>query len=216
MLVTAGFIVGFDSETVSIADGMIEFIEHAAMPVCMVGLLYALPNTQLTRRLDREGRLHPNHGVASTSGGDQCATGINFDPARPLREILIDYRKILDRIYHPISYASRVDRLMSMLDRSRQRRELPVGDLRVKVRALETVHRVVSAIPDAHEPLWRTFLSCAKRDASSARIAVAMIAAYAHLGPFSRRVIEAIDCRLAALDEGDANSLTATNVSSKA
>src|SRR5258705_3144772 len=43
MLVTAGFIVGFDSETVSTADAMIECIEEAAIPVCMVGLLYALP-----------------------------------------------------------------------------------------------------------------------------------------------------------------------------
>ena len=59
MWVTAGFIVGFDSEKGSVADGMIELIEEAAIPVCMVGLLYALPNTQLTRRLEKEGRLHP-------------------------------------------------------------------------------------------------------------------------------------------------------------
>jgi hypothetical protein len=38
-----------------------------------------------------------------------------------------------------------------------------------------------------------------------------MIAAYAHLGPFSRRVINAIDCRLAALDEQLSNS-TAANI----
>ena len=44
-------------------------------------------------------------------------------------------------------------------------------------------------------------MNCAKRDTSSARIAVQMIAAYAHLGPFSRKVIDAIDARLAALDE---------------
>ncbi|WP_024516933.1 B12-binding domain-containing radical SAM protein [Bradyrhizobium sp. Tv2a-2] len=206
MFVTAGFIVGFDSETVSIADAMIEFIEEAAIPICMVGLLYALPNTQLTRRLDREGRLHVNHDFAATSGGDQCSTGINFDPARPLRDILTDYRKILESVYDPASYANRLDRLMTMLDRSRQRRELPVGDLRNKVRALETVHRVVSDIPEAHGPFWRSFLNCAKRDSSSARIAVAMIAAYAHLGPFSRRVIKAIDDRLAALDEQTSNS----------
>ena len=58
MFVTAGFIVGFDSEKASIADAMIELIEDAAIPVAMVGLLYALPNTQLTRRLAKEGRLH--------------------------------------------------------------------------------------------------------------------------------------------------------------
>jgi len=209
MLVTAGFIVGFDSEKVSIADAMIEFIEEAAIPVCMVGLLYALPNTQLTRRLAREGRLHPDHDAASTTGSDQCTAGINFDPARPLRDILMDYRRILESVYDPAAYASRIDRLMTMLDRSRQRHELPVGDLRGKVGALETTHRVVTAIPEARDPFWRTFLNSARRDSSSTRITVAMIAAYAHLGPFSRRVIEAIDCRLAALDEQISNATTA-------
>ncbi len=165
------------------ADAMIDFIEEAAIPVCMVGLLYALPNTQLTRRLAREGRLHANHDMGPTIGGDQCTDGINFDPARPMRDILMDYRQILENVYHPAAYASRVDRLMTMLDRSRQRQELPVGDIRAKVRALETVHRVVTAVPEAHDPFWRTFLSSAKRDSSSAQIAVAMITAYAHLGP---------------------------------
>ena len=68
LFVTAGFIVGFDSEKGSIADGMIELIEDAAIPVCMIGLLYALPNTQLTRRLEKEGRLHPNCYRTCTAG----------------------------------------------------------------------------------------------------------------------------------------------------
>jgi radical SAM superfamily enzyme YgiQ (UPF0313 family) len=212
MIVTAGFIVGFDSETVSTAEAMIEFIEEAAIPVCMVGLLYALPNTQLTRRLAKEGRLHPDHDRGPTTGGDQCTDGINFDPARPLRDILLDYRQILESVYHPAAYASRIDRLMTMLDRTRQRQELPIGDLRLRVRALETVHHVVTAIPDAHDPFWRTFMTCAKRDSSSARIAVALIAGYAHLGPFSRRVIKAIDGRLAAL-EGQPSHTMVPNIS---
>jgi hypothetical protein len=33
-------------------------------------------------------------------------------------------------------------------------------------RLLETVHRAVTAIPKAHDPFWRTFLNCAKRDSS--------------------------------------------------
>ena len=37
LFVTAGFIVGFDSETKSVADAMVELIEEAAIPICMVG-----------------------------------------------------------------------------------------------------------------------------------------------------------------------------------
>ena len=201
MLVTAGFIVGFDNEKVSMAEAMIDFIEEAAIPVAMVGLLYALPNTQLTRRLEKEGRLHSDHDLASTTGGDQCTSGINFDPVRPLRDILTDYRTVLARIYSPAAYAGRVDKLMTLLNRSRQRHELAEGDIRSRIGAMETVHRVITAIPEARGPLWQTFMNCAKRDTSSARIAVQMIAAYAHLGPFSRKVINDIDARLAALDD---------------
>ncbi|QIO35497.1 B12-binding domain-containing radical SAM protein [Bradyrhizobium sp. 1(2017)] len=213
ILVTAGFIVGFDNEKVSMAESMIDFIEEAAIPVAMVGLLYALPNTQLTRRLEREGRLHPGHDVAPTIGADQCTAGINFDPVRPLRDILTDYKRVLERVYSPAAYAARVDRLMTLLDRSRQRHELAEGDIRAKLGAMETVHRVVSALPEARGPLWQTFMNCAKRDTSSARIAVQMIAAYAHLGPFSRKVIAAIDERLAALDEHVPNPVVAAGAS---
>ncbi len=79
---------------------------------------------------------------------------------------------------------------------------------------METVHRVITAIPEARGPLWQTFMNCAKRDTSSARIAVQMIAAYAHLGPFSRKVIDAIDARLAALDDELAIPAVAIDVTS--
>ena len=82
MFVTAGFIVGFDNEKSGMADAMVELIEEAAIPVCMVGLLYALPNTQLTRRLTKEGRLHPPPEFAS-SRADQCTLGLNYDTLRP-------------------------------------------------------------------------------------------------------------------------------------
>ena len=57
---------------------MADFIEEAAIPVCMVGLLYALPNTQLTRRLAAAGRLHDAHDLATPDTGDHCtATAIS-------------------------------------------------------------------------------------------------------------------------------------------
>jgi radical SAM superfamily enzyme YgiQ (UPF0313 family) len=203
MFVTAGFIVGFDTERLSIADAMTNFIDECAIPVCMIGLLYALPNTQLTRRLAREGRLRAGHDVMPEDrSGDQCTLGINFEPKRPMRDILNDYRQILERIFDPVAYARRVDRFAALIDRSDRRRELPEGDMRAKVSSMEMVHRIVNAVPAAREPFWKTFVSCAKTNPAALRHVVILMAFYAHLGPFSRQVIAEIDHRL-AVEERD-------------
>jgi radical SAM superfamily enzyme YgiQ (UPF0313 family) len=57
MEVMAGFIVGFDNDPEDIFERQINFIRESAIPLAMVGLLTALPQTQLWRRLQREGRL---------------------------------------------------------------------------------------------------------------------------------------------------------------
>ena len=63
MEVMAGFIVGFDNDPEDIFERQINFIRESAIPLAMVGLLTALPDTQLWRRLKREGRL-----IAESSG----------------------------------------------------------------------------------------------------------------------------------------------------
>jgi hypothetical protein len=200
MFVTAGFIVGFDSEEVSMAEAMADFIEEAAIPVCMVGLLYALPNTQLTRRLAAAGRLHPDHDVAAADLSDQCTPNLNFDTLRPLSEILLDYRRILERVYDPSAFAGRLERLSGMLDRADRPRELPEGDIRRKVASIEMVHKIITRLPEAREPFWQTFVACAKSNPAALRYIVTLMAFYLHLGPFARQVIAAIDARLAELD----------------
>ncbi|MGC2159335.1 MAG: B12-binding domain-containing radical SAM protein [Pseudolabrys sp.] len=196
MFVTGGFIIGFDSEKTDVGDSIAEFIELSAIPVAMVGLLYALPNTQLTRRLVKEGRLHANHDIAATTGGDQCTTGLNFDTLRPLRDVLRDYKSVLQTIYEPEAYAARLQRLVSLLNRSRSRRDLAAGDPRGKVGAMQLMHRIVTALPEAREPFWRVFMICARENPDATRIIVGLMAMYLHLGPFSRRVIAAIDRRI--------------------
>jgi radical SAM superfamily enzyme YgiQ (UPF0313 family) len=198
MVVTAGFIVGFDSEKTEVADTITHFIELSAIPVAMVGLLYALPNTQLTRRLAKEGRLHANHDIAATTGGDQCTTGLNFDTLRPLTAVLEDYKRVLETIYQPAAYAARLRRLASLLDRSGSHRSVPTGDLRGRVGALELVHRIVSALPETRELFWQVLTTCARENPNATRIIVGLMALYLHLGPFSYRAIAAINRRIGA------------------
>ncbi len=211
MFVTAGFIVGFDSEEVSMADAMADFIEESTIPVCMVGLLYALPNTQLTRRLAVAGRLHPNHDVASPELSDQCTATLNFDTLRPLPEILRDYRRILERVYEPSAFAGRLERLSDMLDCA-GRPGLPEGDKRLKA-SLGMVHEIISRMPEARQPFWQTFVKCGKSNPAALRYIVMLMAFYLHLGPFARKVIAAIDVRLAELDVVDDGALHPIGIS---
>ena len=196
LYVTAGFIVGFDSERGSVADAIIELIEEAAIPVCMVGLLYALPNTQLTRRLASEGRLHGEFLLDGAVGMDQCTQGLNFDTLRPRSEILSDYKRVLEKVYDPVAYARRLQRLAYLLGSSNPNRQVRANNSRSKLGGLELVHRIVSRLPGAQDIFRRTIIECAATNPHRARIIAMLTAFYVHFGPFSQHVIGQIDKRM--------------------
>jgi radical SAM superfamily enzyme YgiQ (UPF0313 family) len=213
MFVNAGFIVGFDSEKGSVADAMIDCIEATAIPFCMVGLLYALPGTQLTRRLAREGRLFPPdvaaRFAAKDDAGDQCTAGINFATARPRRDILLDYRKVLAHVYRPASYYERVRTVARLLDRPAldrsESRDAPAARvLAVPLRDIVVLWRLVWRIalrqPGALWPFWKVFSECARRNPGAINYVGILAAFYLHLRPFSLFVIAAIDRQIAEID----------------
>ena len=104
--VMAGFIVGFDSDPDDVFDRQVEFIEESAIPIAMVGLLQALPGTQLYRRLQREGRLLGN------ANGNNIDCHLSFIPTMSAERLLEGYRSILKRIYDPAAYHDRVRRFL--------------------------------------------------------------------------------------------------------
>jgi len=200
LYVTAGFIVGFDSEKGSMADAMIELIEQAAIPVCMVGLLYALPNTQLTRRLTREGRLHPFVEGSHKGAADQCAQGLNFDTLRPRREILLDYKRVLEQVYDPLAYLGRLRRLTTLLDNANRRDRIHAGDPRNRFSSLQMLHRLTANLPEPRDAFWHAIVECATANPTSARYLITLVMFYLHLGPFSRSVIQLLDHKIAELE----------------
>ena len=107
--VMAGFIVGFDNDPPDVFERQIQFIREAAIPISMVGLLSALPNTQLWRRLKAEGRL------IKESLGSNTLVDMNFIPRMDKQELIDGYRRILETIYHPGEYFNRVLTFLSQL-----------------------------------------------------------------------------------------------------
>jgi hypothetical protein len=77
--------------------------------MAMIGLLYALPNTQLTRRLDQENRLfHLTSQSLSTGDIDQMTSGLNFLTITSRVSILQGYIEVIEAIFKPSNYYKRV------------------------------------------------------------------------------------------------------------
>ena len=199
IFVNAGFIIGFDSERASVAAGLNEFIEHAAIPVCMVGLLYALPNTQLARRLSAEGRLHPDHDRLLPDKIDQCMSGLNFDLKRPRREALADYREVMERIYAPAAYFGRVRRATRLLDRSRAHFRPPLTQVLRELKALMRIcWRLGIRNRGARAAWWKCFFGTLLRNPRAAKMAVSFGALYLHFGPLAKRISAHVTRQIAA------------------
>ncbi|HEU5179395.1 MAG TPA: B12-binding domain-containing radical SAM protein [Candidatus Polarisedimenticolia bacterium] len=98
--VWAGFILGFDNDGPDSFDQMIQFIQNAAIPYAMVGVLSALPHTPLYERLEKEGRLRPE------LVGDQFGL-TNVVTRMPVGQMLSGYRRVLETVYHPEIYFQR-------------------------------------------------------------------------------------------------------------
>ena len=100
--VQGGFIVGFDSDTPSIFQRQIDFIQKSGIVTAMVGLLQAIPGTQLYERLKREGRLREDLTGDNVDGTTNIISRMNLDT---LRE---GYGRIMEHIYSPKHYYERV------------------------------------------------------------------------------------------------------------
>jgi radical SAM superfamily enzyme YgiQ (UPF0313 family) len=102
MQVMGGFILGFDTDQEDIFDRMVDFIQKSGIPIAMVGLLQAMPGTQLFRRLWREGR------ILNTDAGNNTGDKLNFLPSMDAARLVEGYRSVLKRIYNCEAYYDRV------------------------------------------------------------------------------------------------------------
>jgi len=121
--VTAGFILGFDTDRDDIFERQISFITDSAIPMAMVGLLTALTKTQLYRRLLSENRI-----IKETSGNNTHDLELNFIPKMPADRLIEGYKKVISTIYDPGIYFKRCyDLIMRLPEKYR----LPIDLLNI-------------------------------------------------------------------------------------
>src|SRR5437016_7732129 len=167
MEVMAGFIVGFDNDPEDIFERQIRFIRKSAIPLAMVGLLNALPDTQLWKRLEREGRL-----LGEASGNNTVCT-FNFKTRMDPALLIQGYQTIMRTIYSPRVYYQRA--LDSMRRTAQQFSEPQHYDIINGLTSLTRVMVRLGVLDRERKEFWRfltqTLIRHRDRFAESLRLA---------------------------------------------
>jgi len=133
MEVSAGFILGFDSDPRDIFDRQIRFIQESGIPSAMVSLLTALPGTQLHRRLQRKDASSRSRAAGTTTHDLR----LNFAPRMDVEELLEGYKRVLSEIYDPDRYFARcLDLLKSVKTHRTSARRITFTELRAFISSL--------------------------------------------------------------------------------
>lgn len=213
MIVHAGYIVGFDQDMAGSAQALLQNIEDTAIPVSMVGLLYALPNTQLTRRLKKEGRLGAHFDVPVDKATCQCTTGLNFTTLRPRLEILKDFRRVVSESFSAEKYFGRVKRLAMQLNCKGRELNLPLSNRIREAKAFFTLPFKMGYQKGLRRLYFSVIFSCLFRNPRALNNAIELMALYLHFGRFRGEVLLKLDGEIALLKrEAEETKLKAAQV----
>jgi len=175
-----GYIIGFDSDSDQIAGNMTDSIQESGITMAMIGLLYALPNTQLTRRLEAEGRIFQMASQSvSDNDIDQMTSGLNFVTLIPRTKILENYIEVLEAVYHPAQYYRRAT-YTALTIRPKYRHKPSFLTWLVYMRSFLRVCRKAGFSRDTGYHYWKMFFSVIFRNPLGIEAAVNLAAMFIH------------------------------------
>jgi radical SAM superfamily enzyme YgiQ (UPF0313 family) len=155
--VMGGFIVGFDSDPQDIFARQFEFIQRTGVVTAMVGLLTALPETALYRRLVREGRI-----VAETHGNNTDAV-LNF-VTRMDRDFMISgYKELMRKLYAPRNYYRRIHAFLRCFEPRGPARRLSPSDVKAFMKSLWLLGMWQPGRRHYWLLFWSTLVTCPRK-----------------------------------------------------
>jgi radical SAM superfamily enzyme YgiQ (UPF0313 family) len=166
LLVQAGFIVGFDSDPLSIFKSQISFIQKSGIAMAMVGLLNAPRGTRLYQRLKKE------HRLLNDISGDNTDCSINFIPKMNYETLISGYKHILKTIYSPKHYYERVKVLLK--EYKPQKRE---GSARLRFYHIQAIIKTMWFLgvwEKERSYYWKLFISTLLRRPRSFPLAISL------------------------------------------
>ena len=194
LIVNGGFILGMDGESPDVARNIVKLIEEAGICLAMVGTLYALPRTQLARRLQQEGRLFHNgrRTIDAAVDIDQTTSGLNFVTERPRADIATDHAAILRHIYDPVRYYEKVLLTATSL-RPAYKHRIGFGETLKLARGFIRASAQAGFGRRSGLLYWKTLLRVLLKNPAALDVVVNMAAMYLHFARQSRYVIGTLE-----------------------
>ncbi len=122
--ILAGFIVGFDNDTIETFDKQYRFITKSGIQTAMIGLLTAAPKTPLYERLEKDGRIIPD---ANNSDNTKLSTNI-IPKQMGYDEMVSGYRALYYRLLDNRNIAIRIKNKTRYIANPIYRGSYPVGE----------------------------------------------------------------------------------------
>jgi len=198
MQVMGGFILGFDTDKEDIFDRMVDFIQKSGIPIAMVGLLQAMPGTQLFRRLWREGRI-----LDAGNGDNTFCDRLNFLPRMDAAKLVEGYREVLKKIYNCEAYYERVKLYLSRTharpEKGNTRQRWLTGS---NARALVTSIVRQGVFGRQRWSYWRFVLTVATRYRHCAGAAMTLAVMGYHFQVMTQRLSKSIDLATLPAESG--------------
>ena len=120
MDILAGFIVGFDNDSLATFELQREFLQKSGIQMANVSMLNAMPKTPLYERLEKEGRLREAGG----EGRIDVKLSTNVEPKGMTYDQLVDgYRQLYTELYTDEAIAERIVAKAGSLRRSHRARD---------------------------------------------------------------------------------------------
>ena len=188
--IMAGFIIGFDGEKSGAGDRLVQFVEQTDIPIAMLGMLQALPNTALWHRLDKEGRLLNQNG-----NGNQT-TLMNFVPTRPIEEIANEYVDAFWQLYDPDKYLDRTLRHFLKLGKPRHSRTIRPGW--TIIRALSVLFWRQGIVSKSRWKFWGNLVKIAQHNPRLVDRYLTVCAYLEHFSEYRQIVYQQINTQLAS------------------
>ncbi|MBA7503039.1 Hopanoid C-2 methylase [subsurface metagenome] len=151
--VQGGFIVGFDSDPISIFKSQINFIQRSGIVTAMVGLLNAPPGTRLYQRLKKENRLLPG------GSGDNTDGSLNFIPRMNRETLIKGYKNVVKTIYSSKPYYERIKTFLEEYEPHKPRKAGKGKPHFCEIRALVKSMWILGIKEKGRRYYWRLFSS---------------------------------------------------------